>query len=93
MKLEGSRKNLFAVLINSMKQYRHNYRTRRQLLLLDDRALNDIGVTRAEALQEGRKPFWKGCRATPDIRSVSTRPALAMFTSVIIVSALTLRFW
>lgn len=34
-------------------------RTRRQLAGLDDRMLSDIGRTRAEALQEAEKPFWK----------------------------------
>ncbi|BAU72030.1 DUF1127 domain-containing protein [Metapseudomonas furukawaii] len=33
--------------------------TRRALLALDDRALKDIGLSRAQALEEGRKPFWK----------------------------------
>ena len=31
---------------------------RRRLLSLDDRMLKDIGITRAEALQEGTRPFW-----------------------------------
>lgn len=35
------------------------HRSRRQLLQLDDRALKDIGLTRSQALAEGRKPFWK----------------------------------
>jgi uncharacterized protein YjiS (DUF1127 family) len=34
-------------------------RQRRQLLEMDDRQLKDIGVTRAEAELEGRKPIWK----------------------------------
>ena len=33
--------------------------SRRQLLLLEDDALSDIGITRAEAMKEGSKPFWK----------------------------------
>jgi uncharacterized protein YjiS (DUF1127 family) len=32
---------------------------RRALLALDRHLLEDIGVTRAEALTEARKPFWK----------------------------------
>ncbi len=32
---------------------------RRQLAELDDRALADIGRTRAEALAEAAKPFWQ----------------------------------
>lgn len=31
---------------------------RRRLLALDDRMLKDIGITRAEAMQEGTRPFW-----------------------------------
>ena len=33
--------------------------TRRQLLKLSQRELDDIGVTRAEAMLEAGKPFWK----------------------------------
>jgi len=36
-----------------------NYRTRRQLENLDSQQLQDIGVSRGDALQELRKPFWK----------------------------------
>jgi uncharacterized protein YjiS (DUF1127 family) len=34
-------------------------RQRRELLDLDDHLLNDIGVSRQEAVWEARKPFWK----------------------------------
>jgi uncharacterized protein YjiS (DUF1127 family) len=34
-------------------------RQRRQLLEMDDHELKDIGITRAEAELEGRKPIWK----------------------------------
>ena len=93
MRLKGSRKNLFAVLQKAVQQYRHNYRTRKQLLLLDDRALSDIGITRAEALQEGRKPFWHGNGASQSARYIIARPAVGMFSSVVILSALTFKFW
>ena len=36
---------------------RHNQR--RQLARLDPRMLKDIGVSRTDAVQEARKPFWK----------------------------------
>ena len=36
---------------------RANHRS--QLLTLDDRLLNDIGLSRAEADKEAKKPFWK----------------------------------
>ncbi|MCI4665445.1 MAG: DUF1127 domain-containing protein [Neomegalonema sp.] len=34
-------------------------RTRRALAQLDERALRDVGLTRAEAMAEARKPFWR----------------------------------
>lgn len=35
-------------------------RQRRALLELDDRSLDDIGITRAELEREAGKPFWLG---------------------------------
>lgn len=32
---------------------------RRQLLTLDDRMLRDIGISRADAVNEAGKPFWR----------------------------------
>jgi len=34
-------------------------RQRRELLRLPDHVLKDIGISRAEALNEAEKPFWK----------------------------------
>lgn len=34
-------------------------RYRRELLALDDRLLDDIGLTRRGAVEEGSKPFWR----------------------------------
>ncbi|MFO1036635.1 MAG: DUF1127 domain-containing protein [Geminicoccaceae bacterium] len=34
-------------------------RQRRALLSLDDHMLKDLGLTRADAWREGRKPFWE----------------------------------
>jgi uncharacterized protein YjiS (DUF1127 family) len=34
-------------------------RQRRALLELDDRMLADIGVSRAQALRTGRRPWWR----------------------------------
>nr|WP_289073523.1 DUF1127 domain-containing protein [uncultured Halomonas sp.] len=42
-----------------LNQYRHYRRSRRQLLALDDRLLDDIGITRAQAAKEGHTAFWK----------------------------------
>jgi uncharacterized protein YjiS (DUF1127 family) len=33
--------------------------TRRRLAELEDRELRDIGVSRAQALDESKKPFWR----------------------------------
>jgi uncharacterized protein YjiS (DUF1127 family) len=33
-------------------------RERRALLALDERMLKDLGITRAEAEREARRPFW-----------------------------------
>ncbi|MEM8742477.1 MAG: DUF1127 domain-containing protein [Pseudomonadota bacterium] len=35
-------------------------RSRADLATLDDHLLDDIGVTRADARREARRPFWDG---------------------------------
>ena len=42
-----------------LRQWRHRANTRRQLLSMTDRELDDIGVSWAEAQQEAAKPFWE----------------------------------
>lgn len=42
-----------------LNAYRHYRRSRRHLLALDDRLLEDIGISREQAQKEGQKPFWK----------------------------------
>ena len=37
----------------------HRSRTRRVLATLDDRLLNDLGLTAAEVSRECEKPFWR----------------------------------
>lgn len=39
--------------------YLQRYCTRVSLLQLDEVQLADIGLTRAQAIREGRKPFWR----------------------------------
>ncbi|GGO80835.1 hypothetical protein GCM10011348_18430 [Marinobacterium nitratireducens] len=34
-------------------------RSRLDLLTLDDHMLKDIGISRADAIREGDKPFWR----------------------------------
>ena len=47
------------VLLKRLKKYREASRQRRQLAQLPDYLLKDIGITRADALKEADKPFWK----------------------------------
>lgn len=42
-----------------IESWQERARQRRALLALDERLLKDIGLTRADAVREGRKPFWK----------------------------------
>ena len=44
---------------HSIVLWRERANQRRALLRLDERLLRDIGVSRAEAIAEARKPFWK----------------------------------
>lgn len=51
----GAACRIFATL--ALWHARH--RQRRQLALLDDRLLRDIGLDRATAMEEASKPFWR----------------------------------
>ncbi|MFZ6045943.1 DUF1127 domain-containing protein [Pseudomonas sp. CR3202] len=44
---------------NRWERFWMRLHTRHQLLELDDHALRDVGLTRAQALDEALKPFWK----------------------------------
>ncbi len=46
-------------LVQRLKRWYINYRTRRQLAELDHYQLQDIGVSRSDAMNEVSKPFWK----------------------------------
>lgn len=46
-------------LSNKLSVYQRRRYSRRQLLFLNDHQLKDIGLSRADAKQEGTKPFWK----------------------------------
>lgn len=46
-------------LRSQWRQYRLHCHSRRQLLLLDDRLLKDIGVTPAQAQKEAKIGFWQ----------------------------------
>jgi uncharacterized protein YjiS (DUF1127 family) len=43
-----------------LAQLRQRARSRHELMMLDDRALSDVGLTRADASTEASKPFWHG---------------------------------
>jgi len=44
---------------SALQRWLQRYRSRRLLLQLDRGQLKDIGITREEALEEARKPFWR----------------------------------
>jgi len=50
---------IFIGSIRTLRKWNHRYQTRKLLLDLDDHILKDIGISRADAFQEGKKAFWK----------------------------------
>jgi uncharacterized protein YjiS (DUF1127 family) len=46
-------------LIALVGTWRRRVRGRRELALMSDHSLRDIGLTRYDAVQEIRKPFWR----------------------------------
>lgn len=46
-------------ILERLRLFNQRHRTRKQLLVLNENALKDIGITRSEALAEGLKPFWR----------------------------------
>ena len=46
-------------VVMTLLDWQERARQRRQLLALDDRALQDFGRSRADAACEGYKPFWR----------------------------------
>ena len=55
-KLAGSRTD---ELIDILSTWWRRYRQRRLLLSLDNRALKDMGISRADAEAEATKGFWR----------------------------------
>ncbi len=49
---------LFHRVWKALRRAQQRYRSRRQLLGLDDHSLKDIGISRADAYFESSKPFW-----------------------------------
>ena len=52
------RARLWSGVVAILAQWRQRRRTRQQLSILDDRALADIGLTRAQQRIECSRPFW-----------------------------------
>jgi uncharacterized protein YjiS (DUF1127 family) len=46
-------------MVTALLDWQQRARERRQLLALGDRALQDFGRSRADAADEGDKPFWR----------------------------------
>jgi uncharacterized protein YjiS (DUF1127 family) len=49
----------FAKAADLVLAWSERVRQRRQLARFDDHLLRDIGITRADALAEAEKPFWR----------------------------------
>lgn len=45
--------------VETLARWRERAAQRRQLMELDERLLSDIGLTRANAVNEAEKPFWQ----------------------------------
>jgi uncharacterized protein YjiS (DUF1127 family) len=65
LRLEAPSKNVDAALRLQAKakaciaEWRQRARSRRELMALDGRELQDIHLTRCDAMSEAGKPFWK----------------------------------
>ncbi|MFC6672332.1 DUF1127 domain-containing protein [Marinobacterium aestuariivivens] len=49
----------FRRLFEILRRAAERSRSRRQLQMLDDHMLKDIGISRADAVREADKPFWR----------------------------------
>ena len=47
------------VVVTTVLRWREVRRQRRALLTLSDELLKDIGISRADAMQEAGRPFWE----------------------------------
>ena len=50
---------IFRRILQRLRELQQRQRSRRELATLDRYALKDIGVSRADALLEASKPFWR----------------------------------
>ena len=51
--------NLAKTVVDTLKTWRENYRSRRLLAMIDSRDLGDAGISTGQVNYELRKPFWK----------------------------------
>lgn len=58
----GNRRRFGRLLWRKLVSWSQLYRTRRQLLELTDRELEDLNLTRIAAIREARRPFWESDR-------------------------------
>jgi uncharacterized protein YjiS (DUF1127 family) len=47
-------------ITSTIREWNRRQSSRKALLEMSDHLLKDIGISRAEALREGSKAFWKG---------------------------------
>lgn len=52
-------RHLPATIVNTLLTWQARASERHMLSELDDRLLNDMGLTRQQALDESYKPFWR----------------------------------
>jgi uncharacterized protein YjiS (DUF1127 family) len=52
-------RSIFHKVIEAVLAWRTRARERAELAALDDRILQDIGLTRYDVYREYRKPFWR----------------------------------
>ena len=45
--------------MKTIRKWKQRIRGRHELAALGDRMLKDIGITRADAVTQANKPFWK----------------------------------
>ena len=57
--VESNALRFWSSVISTVALWHERSCSRRHLALLDDRALADIGLSRAEQWQESRKRFWQ----------------------------------
>lgn len=47
-------------LVIALQEWQERYRSRRDLVRMSEHQLKDIGLSRFDAEEEYRKPFWRG---------------------------------